>query len=261
MDMVYRNHFEGETPFGRMAHNYYTEHLVSCRAVRNRKDYIKEHIAAAPEGAQILSMAAGPAREIHEYLLESPETTKTFLAVDHDIETLGQFQSKDPRMNYAIGNAFGFIRGQRRVAFPRDLPLFQYNHDPKTDFKGISALMAPLWYSMNTLANHQYDLVYSAGLYDYIESFDVPTKGTVALTKCLFDFVAPGGKLVIGNASTAVPEVDIFVFASVQWPLLYREDHEIMAFADGIDKEHISSITIEKEPLGWNSFLVIEKRG
>merc|ERR1712007_145475 len=84
-------------------------------------------------------------------------------------------------------------------------------------------------------------------------------KGTKALTNKLFEAVALGGKLIIGNASLPLPDFDHFMMHLLDWNLIYRNDEEILAFADAIDKKDIANIKVEKEVLGWNSFLVIEK--
>ena len=58
MSYIYRNQFEGKTPFGMFLH----KHAVSteaCQAVRNRKQYLTQQIIRR-NGGNILSLAAGP---------------------------------------------------------------------------------------------------------------------------------------------------------------------------------------------------------
>ena len=66
MQMIYRDDFEGETPFGKFFHKYATS-SVACQAVRNRKDFLMNQIQKLESG-KVLSLAAGPAEEIMAFL-------------------------------------------------------------------------------------------------------------------------------------------------------------------------------------------------
>jgi len=260
MDLIYRNKFEGAEPFDKVVHKVIVGKLKCSEALRNRKAYIKKHITALTGSDKVLSMAAGPAREIEEFLQENPNAETQFLALDHDVNTLRDCQIEDPRFEYAIANAFHFIRGESTIAFPRKIPYINHHHDPCKDFKGLRALLAPVHYRMVSLPENNYNLVYTAGLYDYIINFETSAKGCKALTKFLFEKVAPGGKLVIGNYNWSMPDVDYFLMEFVaDWKLFYRNDTEIYSFLDGIDRRLIANAQIECEPSGINSFLVVTK--
>jgi len=259
MEMIYRNEFDGTDTFGKVVHKAVVG-ITACRAVRGRKDYLKEHIAAC-EGGRVLSMAAGPVREISEYLQENPSTQSQFLALDHDTDTLENYSIGDSRFQYAVANAFHFIRGDNTIAHPRKLPYWNHKHDSNTDFKGISALFAPLHYKLKPLPESHFDLVYTAGLFDYIMDFESPKKGCKALTRFLFDKVAPGGKLVIGNYNWSMPDLDYFLCDILcDWPLFYRQPEELCGFLDGIDSKHLANVTVEYESTGTTSFLVVTKK-
>ena len=117
-------------------------------------------------------------------------------------------------------------------------------------------------YAFAALKKEDYDLVYTAGLYDYILTFpDEPEKGTIALTKNLFALVKPGGSLLIGNFSPNDPRNLRFAMEYVNdWQLFHRNEEEIFQFAQAIPEREIASMTIEQEPLGINYFLVIRKK-
>ena len=258
MRMFYREQWEGESPWAMLAHR----DPVNCacgQAVRNRKSYLKNWIHKSPDSGKILNLAAGPAEEILDYLGENPDTTKTFLALDHDIHTIRSVDLSDARVKYALANAFHFIKGHSHIAYPR--LHFGAWLDPKKDLKGVQSLLAPIKYSFDTLKENSFDLIYSAGLFDYILNFDSPDKGAKKLTSFLFDKVAPGGKLVIGNFNKTVPD-DLFFAMDIMsnWLLNYRDDKELKSFVQGIDPAMIEKVYVEKEPTGINSFLVVEKR-
>jgi len=181
--------------------------------------------------------------------------------LDHDIKTIrNTYQNcTDTRLHYLLGNVFHIIRGSYRVAVPRKALLGVC--EPERDFKGWGKILAPVKYAFTTLKKEDYDLVYTAGLYDYILTLpDQPEKRTIALTKKLFALVKPGGALIIGNFSPNNPRNLRFAMEYVNdWQLFHRTEGEMFQFAQTIPAREIASMTIEQEPLGINYFLVIRK--
>ncbi len=260
MSFIYRNQFEGKTPFGMFLH----KHAVStkaCQAVRNRKQYLSQQIIELGQG-DVLSLAAGPAQEIKELLDIYPGDHFRFLALDHDMETLHKYDISDSeaRFRYALANAFQIIAGNYITARPRRvLSRFCY---PRKDFSSYMRVLAPLKYELYYLRKESFDLVYSSGLYDYIKTFALDdSKGTVALTRNLFELLRPGGVLIVGNFSPKNPPDLRFPMDYVcEWHLIYRDKAEVMEFARTIPEEQIDDIQIVEEPTGINYFLRIRKR-
>ncbi|MGB5217952.1 MAG: hypothetical protein WBN66_06605 [Smithella sp.] len=264
MRIIYRNLFEGHTPFGMFAHKQATACLTG-EALRNRREFLRRHIHQVKQkgGGRILSLAAGPAMEIQDVLAEDHSGNALhFHAFDHDINTIRSVrrQCVDPRLSYVLGNAFHLMKGNYHVAIPRK-PFLNYCN-PKQDFKGIRKALLPVKYSTMKLKRKDYNLIYSAGLYDYIKTFqDDPTKGTIALTKHVFELLQPDGALVIGNFSSDTPTDIRFMMDNVcEWKLIYRTKEEMFDFARGIPPQQIKNIEVLQEPLGINYFLKIEKR-
>jgi len=260
MSFIYRNQFEGKTPFGMFLH----KHAVStkaCQAVRNRKLYLTREIIKV-NGGNILSLAAGPAQEIKELLDVYRDDSYQFLALDHDMDTLKTYDvsDRDPRFKYALANAFQIIAGKYLTARPRRL-LAKYCY-PRKDFTGLRSLLGPLKYELKYLQRGSFDLVYSSGLYDYIKTFPLDdSKGTVALTKNLFELLKPGGSLVVGNFSNNNPRDLKFVMEYVyDWILYYRDKQDMLEFARAIPDESIEDIQVVRESLGINYFLKITKK-
>ena len=94
-----------------------------------------------------------------------------------------------------------------------------------------------------------YDLIYSAGLFDY---FTEPV-AQMAAQKMLAS-VKPGGHVVIGNFSKDNPCVP-FMELVLDWHLIYRSEEDLLRIFKGMG----SKIWVEKEPLGVNLFVVIQK--
>ncbi len=99
----------------------------------------------------------------------------------------------------------------------------------------------------------QYDLIWSAGLFDYFKD-----KHFVFLLKQYYDFIAPGGKMIVGNFSLHNPSRKIMEVLG-DWFLYHRSEDELRQFAAqaGIPA---GSTDVISEPLGINLFLEIIKR-
>jgi extracellular factor (EF) 3-hydroxypalmitic acid methyl ester biosynthesis protein len=261
MSIIYHSQFEGETPFGMLMHKHATL-CDACQAVRNRRQFLADQIKE--KKGKILSVAAGPALEMLD-VLTADQSTDTFHlhAFDHDIKTIRKITKtcSDPRLQYLLGNAFHLIKGKYQVAIPRKVMIDFCQ--PTIDFKGVRRILSAAKYTFKRLKEKDYDLVYTAGLYDYIKTFpNDQTKGAVALTKNLFRLVKPGGSLIIGNFSPNNPKDVRFVMEYIcDWHLIYRTKHEMLDFARSIPEQEIRHMEILQEPLGINYFLKIDKTG
>ncbi len=259
MNFIYRNRFEGETPFGKLLHKHALE-TKACKAVRNRKFFLKEQILKTP-GGKILSLAAGPAEEIKEVLEGTAGGKYHFHALDHDMDALISFNgSHNGNFEYFLANAFQITAKNYTTAKPR--PSMKLFCSPSKDFKGLRRLLIPVKYELGCLVKEDYDLIYSAGLYDYFKTFLLdPTKGTIALTKNLFELLKSGGTLIIGNFSGNNPRDLRFVMEYIyDWNLIYRNKEEMFHFARSIPEDQIEEMDILEEPLGINYFLKIVKK-
>jgi SAM-dependent methyltransferase len=259
MNFIYQNQYEGDTPFGMMLHKHALA-TKACESVRNRKTYLFEQILQKGKG-NILSLAAGPAQEISEVLKTAHAKQYRFLALDHDMETLKKFSvtNSNPYFKYALANAFQIISDNYLTARPRQF--LERFCSPRKDFDGLRVLISPIKYELNYLKKEEFDLVYSSGLYDYIMTFPLDdSKGTVALTKNLFNLVKPGGTLIVGNFNHNNPRDLRFIMEYVyDWRLIYRSEKDMLEFARSIPEKQIKNIQVENEPLGINYFLKIEK--
>lgn len=97
-----------------------------------------------------------------------------------------------------------------------------------------------------------YDLIWSAGLFDYFRD-----KHFVYLLKKYYEYVKPGGEMIIGNFNVENPSRRIMEILG-DWFLNHRSEDELRGFAlqAGISKDNIEVI---REPLGINLFLKVRK--
>ncbi len=261
MNFIYRNQFEGKTPFGKLLHKNALS-SKACQAVRNRKSFLTNQILKNGSG-KVLSLAAGSAQEIRDILNGPAGKRFNFHALDHDMNTLMSFQdlSKKGRFEYFLANAFQITLKNYNLAKPR--PMLKQYCSPRRDFRGWRRLFIHMKYTLDCLRIEDYDLIYSAGLYDYIKTFLMnPTRGTIALTRNLFvDLLKPGGTLIVGNFSHHNPRDVRFAMEYIyDWNLIYRNKDEVFDFVRDVPKQQIQEMELMEEPLGINYFLKIVKK-
>jgi len=205
IDKIYTHHTASEIPF-RNWDNYFQQTAMP-EAVRNRKTYFIEKLASLPEGARILNLASGPCRD----LLEFDQLHQKHLVIDCvDLDA------------DAIAHAQELLKGVSKleVNFTR-ANIFRFQTE------------------------QTYDLVWSAGLFDYFED-SVFTRILQRVSKN----VKEGGKMIIGNFRRDDATVAYMEFG--EWYLHYRDAHKLMELSEGIAcKDRF----VEEEPLALNLFL------
>jgi len=260
MKYIYQNQYEGETPFGRFLHKHALT-TKACQSVRNRKVVLREEILNLG-GGKVVSLAAGPAEEIKEVLNSPQGENYEFLALDHDMDALETFHDPkhNPHFNYALANAFQIISNNYIIAKPR-MTLKRFCL-PRKDFQGWRRLTSSFKYKIDYLKKDEFDIIYSAGLYDYIKTFLLDhSKGTIALTKNLFDLLKPGGTLIVANFNYNNPRDIRFGMEYIcDWNLIYRSREDMLDFARSIPENKIKEMKILEEGLGINYFLKIVKK-
>lgn len=97
-----------------------------------------------------------------------------------------------------------------------------------------------------------YDLIWTAGLFDYFKD-----KHFSYLIRKYYNCLTEDGRMVIGNFSTKNPSKSLMENI-IEWVLNLRTESDLFRIAGdaGVDKELVS---IDKEPLGINLFLVLRK--
>jgi diguanylate cyclase (GGDEF)-like protein/PAS domain S-box-containing protein len=186
------------------------------KAVRNRKDYFK-NILSEIDKLQIikpfvLNVGCGPCRDIYEYKNEHPLSKIHFDCLDMDSKA---------------------IEYSKQLLDSSDITFFCEN-------------------AFRFRSEKKYDLIWSAGLFDYLDS-----EKFVFLLHSLLKMTALNGKVVIGNFSTLNPSRDYMEFG--EWFLFHRDVIELTELARkaGADSD---SIAIESEPTGVNLFLKIDNK-
>jgi len=227
MNMIYRDESLGDTLFGRALSRVLLDSDAG-QAVRNRVHYLAGKISAAVarsgprRPARILSVAAGPAMELQQILRTDPALVRAGRA---EIALLDQDASALRHAREQIGA----VATQAGV----EVTLQCLNTSIRTAIvKGLTG---------------SYDLIYSAGLFDYLKDRTARAAGAR-----LVESLAPGGHAVIGNFSTANPTRP-FMELFLDWPLHHRSASDLHRLFGDIG----TGITIEQEATGINLFAVI----
>ncbi|HOO37943.1 MAG TPA: class I SAM-dependent methyltransferase [Deltaproteobacteria bacterium] len=235
MNIIYRNQFEGEDIFSQVMNKIDCEGTAS-RAVRNRRAYLYKKLRDLVtsndngEDRKAMSVACGPTLEFYDFLTsfngKKLPFRFEFVAVDQDEMALADASS---RIEPLTRN-----NDQIRVTFEQD---------------NIKRLIVDK--ANNKALYKNMDLVYTAGLFDYLSS-----RASNRLIHKLYSFVKPGGLLIIGNFGPYNPQKFIMEFAA-EWFLIYRNEEDLRELAQDLPRK--AKITVEKEPEGVNLFLNIRK--
>lgn len=209
MNYVYAWRHQGETVFARLLHRIGL-HAMECVTSRmvTMQQTIAEVVAANPGGApaRVTNVGCGPAQEVANYLqLKSLPRPVEFTLIDQDHDALSHaYQHIYPEVVRLGGHAkvrclqVSFNELFRAGQLFREIP-------PQ-------------------------DLIYGVGLFDYLM-----LRRARALVATLFERLAPGGSLVVGNVKAA-PTSGLWPTEFIcDWSLIHRSKAEMCELADGLD--------------------------
>lgn len=231
MNMLYRDHREGATLFGK-AMNVYATQQPSARANINRIGYLGDKIARAiaqkPVGrVRIASIGCGPAQEIFSFLTKHPE-----LGVRLDIALIDQEERAIAHCERTLAPLAASTHARVRVIKESARRLL-------TDHKLGQAL-------------GECDLIYSAGLFDYLAD-----RSFSALLAVLYGALREGGHLAIGNVAAHNPDRFVLEYLA-EWYLHHRSPDDLLALAGQLAPAP-STLSVEAEPTGVNLFLLVAR--
>lgn len=201
----------------------YTSASPPSRAVRYRRHRLAdlidscatEQIHRNQQGLRILSVAAGHGRELELSAAFRSGLISEFVALDQDAQSLQE-----------LSRAY--------ASMPTKITTLEM---------GVKSLLG----GKHGLGS--FDLVYSAGLYDYLD-----TPLATRLTARLFDLLSPNGRLMYANFATDIFGIG-YMEAAMDWWLVYRDAAQTRALADEIDKSQVSIMNEYTDP-GRNIFFV-----
>lgn len=173
----------------------------------------------------VLDIACGPSIEIQEWIKKNPYSDAEFYLVDQDPEAIS-FSQK----------AIQDIKRENGSTLP-----VSFHSLPIKDL--LTSNLTQEW--------PRFDLIYSAGLFDYFDD----TIFCAALLG-LWPLVAEGGSLLVGNLSPSDYSKTAKWYLD-DWPLIYRTEENLRNIASIIPDPKI--VSIETEETGINFFLNLKK--
>jgi len=201
-EMIDRHYLTYVAPDPQLSNwDYYWQASPAAAAVRNRKRYFHQllncHCAAKLDSElTVLNVASGPARDVLEYVRFTARPV-LFDCIDNDPE--------------AVAHASSLCAGFHNVVFRN----------------GNALRLRP---------KHLYDLVWSAGLFDYFND-----RTFVFMLRRLLRCVAPDGELVIGNYAMTKPHPNLCWLRFVDWQLHHRSREKLidLALESGVSADRV----------------------
>jgi len=190
IDRIYTNHVSSQPSLRKWDVFFHSQ--AAAQAVRNRKEYFHHVVHELldrhhSQKSTILNVASGPARDVLEFFQKCPQADVEIHCVETDIRAI----------EHARSLCSGFLD---RIVF-HNVNAFRFKCDAK------------------------FDLVWSAGLFDYL-----PDSLFRRLTRHLLSFVRADGELIIGNFGPA-NRMQPYMEVLGEWKLHHRDEGSLLALA------------------------------
>lgn len=236
VNMIMRDPYEGASLFAK-AFNVCALSRPPIIAHRNRLAYLTDKLVqetlrklSMGQKAKFLSVGCGPAHEVRRFIREHACSDKVeFTLVDFDLETVDHVTRALADLKRASGRATSIQVVKRSV----QQMLKQWAKAIQTD------------------AGERYDMVYCAGLFDYL-----PNPLIRSLMGYFDELLGPGGLQLVTNVDFHGNSKEMEYF--LDWHLIYRNAQGML----GLIPSRISpeDVAVIHEPSGLNVFLEIRKR-
>lgn len=221
LDLIYTDRPELATddPVGLQILEY-TRNRPAPQAVKARRDRLAQLIDATvarrPQ-ARILALAAGHLREVDIARSLVADFGGEIVALDQDAESLA-----------VIGRDYA-DRGVRTIHAPiRDVIA------GRLDLQG-------------------FDLVYAAGLFDYL-----PQPVARTLVKHMYAMLNPGGDALVANFMTGIEDVG-YMESFMDWHLIYRNHAEMLDLVGDIEPALLGRVDLDVDALRNIAYLSLRK--
>jgi len=234
VNMILRNTWEGSSTYARIINSILLR-SGTAQAHRNRIDRLTEILTSEARRAheanrplRVLNIGCGPAVEVQRFIQTCPLADRTeFELLDFNLETIEFAESQ-------ISKVIKESRRRTAVKF-----VHRSVHDLLKQASG-----------RRTAADSkaQFDLVYCAGLYDYLND-----RICGKLLDLFYSWTAPGGLVVATNVHQSHP-VRGFLEHLQEWYLILRNEKQMLALNPALGQQKVAT-----DATGVNVFLEIRK--
>ncbi len=233
VNMMLRDPYEGGSAFAKIL-NYALLNTEPVVAHRNRIDFLVELLRSECERrvskgkTRVFNLACGPAVEVQRFLRECDESDLAEIdLLDFNAETLEYTRSRINEAKMAGGRETTVNYFQRSVH---------------------QLLRAATQGGEEAFTN--YDIVYCAGLFDYLSQ-----RVCKRLVDLFCTMVRPGGRVIVTNVATSNPRKAWMEYV-MEWNLIYRDENEMRDLVP--ENKPVTAATVNADETGVNLFLEIE---
>jgi extracellular factor (EF) 3-hydroxypalmitic acid methyl ester biosynthesis protein len=232
VSMMTRNPFEGGSFYAKILNAFFLN-TPPVVAHRNRLDYLTRSLIAEVyrvkqrrRKARVFNLGCGPAVEIQRFLAKATANQNAeFTLLDFNDETVAQTQLK---LNQLISE-----------------------HGSGSTIQVIKKSVMQLLRSRSQFEDSHYDLVYCAGLFDYLQD---PV--CIKLVELFYELAAPGGLVLVTNVDASNPSRG-WMECMVDWHLVYRNARQMNGLLPKWLPKDLTHVIAE--PTSVNIFAEIRK--
>jgi hypothetical protein len=238
MLFYYNNDFEGDTAFGKVVHKFYVGKYPLGVGVRTRKDLMVEFMEnehrrlLAEDGDspsfRVASLGCGPAREVTDFIARNRTWpgNVVWTLIDQEEE--------------ALSEAYRASRSE----------ISKWGSNAHLNLLNLSFVQL-LSEGVPLQEPESHHFIYSVGFFDYVRE-----SRAQSLITALYDLLATGGLLAIGNAIAPNEHFWSTEFL-VDWTLLFRSREEMMSLCARLPET--AEVEVITEAAGAYYFLLIRK--
>jgi len=238
VNMIARDPYEGGSLFAKVVNLWFLSQWPA-RAHRNRISYLTERLTEESlrgerrgRPIRIFNLGCGPGREIQAFLAQGRICEfADFSLLDFNSETV-------QHVTDALNNMKRLHGRSTRIQVQKKSVQQLLKEGGKPQVQGAGA---------------QYDLVYCAGLFDYL-----PDRTCKQLMNMFYNWLAPGGLLVATNVDCCQPFRHMLEFV-LDWHLIYRDTNRVMRLLP--ERAPADAFSIRRDSTSVNMFIEIRKPG